>query len=852
MAMDRRRLLKLGGFITVSVATMGGLAACGGGSDGAPTLILPPPTTPSPPPDTTDLSPATGSNWKFPQSIASGDPKPDGILLWTRAVPADLSDAATANAGADFSIRLRVTAADNSALLGVDNAKLAGDLVVDAAVPVQARFDNTLRHNITGLAPGATYYYQFVAGDVASRVGCFKTAPAAGADVAQLKFAFLSCQDWSINHWGAFSAMAAEELDFIVHVGDYIYETVGASFQTGTVEDAHPALQLPDGTPEAGGDGAMYATTLADYRYLYKTYRTDPRLQAVHERFAMVATWDDHEFSDDCWGDAETYDLAETHQPDRRRSANRAWFEFMPADIVFDEADQSDIFNVRIYRDLKFGNLAHLVMTDERLYRSDHIIPEQTINPATGQALGRIGSRYMVPQATLSAVEAQKMAAAGAADPLALTSILGATQRGWWQDTMKNSTATWKLWGNEVSLLRMGVDGTNAIATLVSLQAAATLASNIGTALAQTAGNVQVAAAIVAAVTTGATLQIAGAAAQAIAVADASSQDTIAAATGAGLTPQQAAIAVAGFAAAKAATGAGTTAQVAAAAQAIAFAYVKPDVIANKAQSRFVIAGGLQTALAPFFQKYVLDADQWDGYNAERKALMKHLGDNRIRNVVALTGDIHAFFTGTVNDDFDAAGGGTPVMVDLVTAGISSDSFFHYLKDAVGSLSASLATLVFYSLDIPVPALGAMPVQVDANLLDHTLSSSATVTPASVAESLRVPLRGALAARGVPEAQLDATTSAVLTALQADATFQQQLVPLCQLLAGLDSNPWLRHVNTDAQGYAVVTLTPTALQCDFKQVNRLVAGKAPATLIANQVRAMVQKDVAAVTIVQPA
>jgi alkaline phosphatase D len=131
------------------------------------------------------------------------------------------------------------------------------------------------------------------------------------------------------------------------------------------------------------------------------------------------------------------------------------------------------------------------------------------------------------------------------------------------------------------------------------------------------------------------------------------------------------------------------------------------------------------------------------------------------------------------------------------------------------------------------------------NLLDHTLMAT-SVTALTLAESLRVQLRGQLAARGVPEAQLDATTSAVLTALQADSTFVQQLLPLCQQLAALDSNPWLKHANTDAQGYAVVTLTPTTLHCDFKQAHRLVGTQAPSTPIANQVRMTVRKDQAAV------
>ncbi len=778
-------------------------------------------------------------------------------MLWTRVVPSTADDVLSAADAGDFSIRVLVSDADNGASLG-SNAALSGRLVVDATVPALAMYDNTVRHKVTGLAPGKTYYYQFVAGDLRSKVGRFNTAPAADADVAQLKFAMLTCQDWSINHWGTLTDVATQDLDFIVHLGDYIYETVGEDFQTGAVEARHAALVLPNGTFKSGSSGAKYATTLADYRYLYKQYRTDSRLQAVHERFAFVAVWDDHEFSDDAWADTETYSNGtfasgvgdNTHQPARRRSASQAWYEFMPADIYFTTEAAAGVQNIRIYRDLQFGKLAHLVMTDERLYRSDHIIPEAAPNPATGAAVGRIGSRYMVPETSLYGIEAQKIAAAqaaGAADSLAMVSILGTTQRGWWQDRMKNSAATWKLWGNEVSLLRMGIDGSNAIATLLALQAVPTLASNIQAALPATGNNAAVAGAVVAAVTAGASQATAIAAATAIALTapGGTQSDKLAAAVGAGLTGPQAGIAVASFDAAVAAAAGGLTAQVSAAAQTIAFGYIKPDVAANKASSPFVIASGMAAALAPFFDRFLINADQWDGYNAERKALMKHIKDNGIKNVVALTGDIHAFFAGAVSDDYSAAGGGTPVMVDLVTAGVSSDSFFNYLKDAVGSLSASLATLVYYELSIPVTGLGTLKLNV--NLLDYTLGAPAP-TAASLAESLRVQLRGALAKAGLPEAQLDATASAVLTGLQADAAFTGQLLPLAQQLAGLDSNPWLKLANTDAQGYALVTVTPAALNCEFRQVNKLVGTAAPATMVAKTTTATVQKDVAAVTI----
>jgi len=838
MVMDRRQFLKLSGFVTVSVATSG-LAGCGGSSSSAPAG--------------TNLPAASGA-WKFPQSVASGDPRPDSIMLWTRAVPAAADSVAAAAAGNDVAIRLVMTAADNSASLG-SNKALSGDTVVDTTLPLQAQYDNTVRHKVTGLNAGTVYYYQFVAGDTRSNVGRCKTAPATDADVAQLQFAYMTCQDWSINHWGGLANIAANEtLDFIVHLGDYIYETVGGAFQTGSVEALHDQLVLPDGAYVSGNSGSRYANTLADYRYLYKKYRTDARLQAVHERFAFIAIWDDHEFSDDAWQDAETYegsfnaDGSDLHQPTRRRNANQAWFEYMPADVSFDAANAT-FQNIQIYRDFQFGKLMQLVMTDERLYRSDHIIPESAINPATGKPLGSIGARYLVPEDLFNSVEAQKMAGAASIglDPLTPATMLGNTQRQWWMDKMKGATATWKLWGNEVSLLRMGLNGTDAIATLLALNSVAPLAQAVGSTAALAGGNVAVAGAIVAASTAGARAAQAQAGATAIATSAATGGSATtqgAAAVGAGLNSAQAGIAVAAFGAAAAAAAGGATVQATAAAQVIAIGYIKPDVQAKKADSNFVAASGEKDALAPFFTRFLLNCDQWDGYNSERKALMAHLKSNSIANVVAITGDIHSFFAGTVNDDFDAAGGGTPVMVDLVSAGISSDSFFSYLKSAAAALG-DVKNLVWQDLPVPVPGLGTLTLSF--NVLDYTMGKAAP-TVDTLAEQVRVQLRGALAAAGLPEAQLDPTVTAVLAGLKANSAFNTQLLGLAQQLSGLNSNPHLKHLNTDAQGYTVVTLTPGKMVAQFKQVNKLVGTTAPATTIARITTATVTAGAAAVSI----
>lgn len=803
--MDRRDFLRRTGFLTVSAA-VASLAACGWNDDGSTKPV-------------DGIQNASGGNWKFPQSVASGDPQADGAVLWTRIVPASADDIASASSAGDFSIRLLVSETDNQALMGSNNA-LLGAAVVSASVPVYARFDHTVRNQVTGLKPSTTYFYQFIAGDVRSKVGRFKTAPAADADASQLKLAFLSCQDWTVNHWGGFSLLAAEELDVIVHLGDYIYETVGESFQTGSVESVHGALTLPVGTKKSGSS-AIYASDISDYRYLYKRYRSDPRLQAVHERFPFIAIWDDHEFSDDCWQDAETYTQGSydsatgaadnVHQTTRRRGANQAWFEFMPALIQFDEATTS-FANVRLYRDLKWGKLAHFIVTDQRLYRADHIIPEAAAGAATG-------SRYMVPLADRDAVEAQKMAAAkaaGAADVLAPVSMLGTTQRNWWKQTMSSSTSTWRLWCNEVSLLRMGLDGTNAIATLLALNSISTLASSITSTAAQT-GSIPLAAAVVAAMTAGASQGVAIAAASAIATASSNQAE---AATAAGLNAGQAGIAVAAWGAASAATG--SAAQVGAGAQAIAFGYIKPDIQQNGAASGFVQASGQASALAPFFNRFALNCDQWDGYNAERKDLVGYLRDKSINNVVALTGDLHAFFAGEVRDDFDAVGGGKPVLVDLVGAGVSSDSFYSYFAAATGG--SALADLVFQTLSIPVAGLGTLSVKF--NLFDYTLARSAP-TLTQLAEQARRPVRSALAAAGVAEANLDAYAEGVLTALKADSKFNTELLGLAGQLSGMASNPWIKHVASDAQGLSLVTLTRDRLVCEFRTLDTLIGTKAP-------------------------
>lgn len=647
--MDRRQFLKWGSFLTVSVAT-GGLAGCGGGGS-----------------DPNPADSGNPENFNFLHGVASGDPKPDSVVVWTR-VEGD-------NGQRPVQVRLQVSAQQDF-----------GTLLVDERLSVLPEWDYTLRNKVTGLSPATQYFYRFLLGDRASTVGRTRTAAAAGTPLAQLRFAFVSCQDWNVNHWAGMEELVAQDLDFIVHVGDYVYEAIPGGPRAGSVEDRHTALQLPNGTTLP--DGSIYATTLADYRYLYRSYRSDQRLQALHAAFPMIAIWDDHEFSDNCWQDRQTYSADDdlTARTARRRSASQAWFEFMPADVSIDLNNPS-FQNIQIYRSFTFGNLATLLMTDERLYRADHIIPEQS----TG---GRIGSRLLVPAGKLASAEAAKIAAAGNA--LTPVSMLGDTQRAWWQDRVGGANTTWKLWGNELAMLRMQVDVIQGLADLIARGLA-----QLNSALAPL------------------------------------------------LTDMTSAL-VSDLNGARAA---GT------------YAGLAYTALRNVLSRAGVTAAAFDATVKPFIDgrlpridlldRIILNADQWDGFNAERKNLMAFLKTNGIRNVVTLSGDIHAFFAGQVMDDYDAAAP-APVMVDLVTAGLSSNTLVTRLRAEIQNDQAFAAVR-----DLLFGNVGGTVV----NTLDATLRAF---------------------------------------------------------------NPWLRHVDTNAEGYALVTLTPAKLNCAFHVMKRLQGTTAPA------------------------
>jgi alkaline phosphatase D len=310
----------------------------------------------------------------FPQSIASGDPKPESVILWARV------EDATVQSG--LSVALEVATDEGFA----EKVSLEGKTrITTTADPA---FDGCVKIKVKGLKPGTTYYYRFLylkdGKGFASKTGRTKTAPAEDAD-AKVKLAFVSCQDLIGRYYNTYLLLLEENVDFFVFLGDYIYETTGdPTFQnaSGTrkikLTDTAGAIVLHKGEPSE----YYAAKSLSNYRELYKQYRADKVLQAVHEKTPMIATWDDHEFTDDCFGATGTYFADKVDETDvgRRKAANQAWFEYMPVDYQTETFKYDPAANfpgdIKIWRDFTFGKHLHLVMTDERTYRVNHPIPE--------------------------------------------------------------------------------------------------------------------------------------------------------------------------------------------------------------------------------------------------------------------------------------------------------------------------------------------------------------------------------------------------------------------------------------------------------------------------------------------
>jgi alkaline phosphatase D len=282
---------------------------------------------------------------RFAEGVASGDPTPHGITLWTRIAELEHKGSVRLEVARDRSFR-HVIASD---LVGTSPGK-----------------GGSVKARVTGLKAHEQYFYRFETKHGSSAVGRFRTAPPPDSR-APLTFAFFSCQDYTHGWYNAHGVLAKEDdLDFVVCLGDYIYaesyHTVAGG--TGVRDDTI-------GSP-GYGDVPVMATKLEHYRDKYALYRSDASLRKVHATAPMITIWDDHEVQDNYAGHAPGGGLPPEQQysEQRRAAAYRAFFESTAT-----YAGKHD----RIYRSLRFGKTMELLLLDQRRYRDDQPCGDQVV-----------------------------------------------------------------------------------------------------------------------------------------------------------------------------------------------------------------------------------------------------------------------------------------------------------------------------------------------------------------------------------------------------------------------------------------------------------------------------------------
>ena len=272
----------------------------------------------------------------FRHGVASGDPLTDRVVLWTRVTPPD-----TRSAIGPIDVRWQVAA---------DEAMT--QVVARGAARAEPERDFTVKVDAGELKPGATYYYAFDAGGQQSPVGRTKTLP---LDPERIRLASVSCANYPAGFFNVYRVLAErDELDAVLHLGDYIYEFANGVYGDGSALDR---------VPQPPGEAFL----LEDYRMRYATYRADPDLQAVHARHPFIVVWDDHESVNNAWsGGAEGHLARYGPWNVRQAAAYRAYLEWLP---VRESAGRG----IRLYRSFRFGRLADLLMLDTRGLRDRQV-----------------------------------------------------------------------------------------------------------------------------------------------------------------------------------------------------------------------------------------------------------------------------------------------------------------------------------------------------------------------------------------------------------------------------------------------------------------------------------------------
>jgi alkaline phosphatase D len=337
---------------------------------------------------------ARGQGWsgyRFQHGVASGDPLADGIILWTR-----VSGAGSGPLRVEWEI-----AKDRGMLRTVQRGSTWTDDYNDYTVKVDVR----------KLRPGQTYYYRFSLYGDASPVGRTRTLPE--GEVASASLAVVSCSNFPYGYFHAYREIAKrDDLDAVVHLGDYIYEYGSGEYGT---EYAEALGRVPEPAHEL--------LSLEDYRLRHAQYKSDPDAQAMHAAHPFISIWDDHEITNDAWrAGAANHQDGEGDYAERVQKGVQAYFEWMPI------RGAAAGGRTRIFREFTFGNLMSLIMLDTRLFGRD-------IQPDV-----QVGAEPVTEESVRAAL----------ADPE--RRMLGSYQEQWLRRKLSASKATWQVLGQQVMM----------------------------------------------------------------------------------------------------------------------------------------------------------------------------------------------------------------------------------------------------------------------------------------------------------------------------------------------------------------------------------------------------------------
>ncbi len=276
------------------------------------------------------------ADYPFQLGVASGDPAPDGVVLWTRLAPKPLAGGGMPNEPVEVAWQV----ADDEGFTKVAR---------EGTTTATPDWGHTVHVEVDGLQPGRWYFYRFKAGSEVSPTGRTRTMPAIDATTPRLKFAFASCQHFETGYYTAYKHMREDDLDLVFHLGDYIYE--------GAARDDRVRKHV-------GGK----INSLDDYRNRYAQYRSDHDLLAMHAAVPWIVTWDDHEVENNYAGPhPEDLKVSQEDFLKRRAQAYQAYYENMP----LRRSTLPHGPDMPLYRRLPYGQLADFLVLDTRQYRTD-------------------------------------------------------------------------------------------------------------------------------------------------------------------------------------------------------------------------------------------------------------------------------------------------------------------------------------------------------------------------------------------------------------------------------------------------------------------------------------------------